>query len=48
MESNLIVACFNYTNQTFFFFFNGWKAKRVESMVFDAKKQAMEGGIQVL
>jgi hypothetical protein len=29
-------------------FFYGWNVKRVEFMVFDAKKQAKEGGMQVL
>jgi hypothetical protein len=52
VKSNLIVEYINYINQTYCsciqFFINGGKVERVESIVFDAKKQAMEGGIQVL
>jgi hypothetical protein len=52
VESNHIVEYINYINQAYCsciqFFINGGKVERVESMVFDAKKEAREGGIQVL
>jgi hypothetical protein len=39
----------NSTNQTFFScFFNGRKVKHVESMLFDAKRQARDSEMQVL
>jgi hypothetical protein len=52
VKSNLIVEYTNYINQALFFciqcFIDGGKVKRVESMVFDARGQAREGGMQVL
>jgi hypothetical protein len=40
---------FNFTNQTYFLcFFNGGKVKHVESMLFDAKRQARDNEMQVL
>ncbi len=52
MESNLIVGYLNNINQAYcscvLYFFDGRKTKCVESMVFDAKGQAKEGGMQVL
>ena len=49
MEYDIIVE---YINQAYCsciqFFINGRKAKRVESMVFDAIRQAKENGMQVL
>ncbi len=52
MECNLIVEYLNYINQVYYScvqcFIDGRKAECVESMVFDAKGQAREGGMQVL
>jgi hypothetical protein len=52
VESNLIVKYLNYINQAYCFcvqyFFDEGTAKCVEFMVFDAKGQVREGGMQVL
>ncbi len=52
MESNLIVEHINYINQAYCScvqcFIDGKKVEHVESMVFDARGQAREGGMQVL
>jgi hypothetical protein len=52
VEFDLIVEGINYINQAYYFyvqyFINGGKAECVESMVFDVKGQAKEGGMQVL
>jgi hypothetical protein len=52
VESNFIVGYLNYINQAYCsyvqYFFDGRKAERVESMVFDVKGQVREGGMQVL
>ncbi len=52
MESDLIVEYINCINQAYYSclqcFIDGRKAERVESMVFDARGQAKEGGMQVL
>jgi hypothetical protein len=52
VEFNLIVEYLNYINQAYCFyvqyFIDGRKVECVESMVFDARGQAKEGGMQVL
>ncbi len=52
MESDLIVKYLNYTNQGYcscvHCFIDEGKTECVESMVFDARGQAGEGGMQVL
>ncbi len=52
MGSNLIVEYFNCIHQAYCScvqcFIDGGKVEHVESMVFDAKRQAKEGGMQVL
>jgi hypothetical protein len=51
VESDLIIEYLNYINQTYFScvqcFINGKEVECVESMVFDAKGQTKEGGMQV-
>jgi hypothetical protein len=52
MEFNLIVEYINYINQAYcsyvHCFIDGGKMEHVESMVFHARGQAREGGMQVL
>ncbi len=52
MEFDFIVEHLNYINQAYCScvqsFINGGKTKCVESMIFDAKGQVQEGGMQVL
>ncbi len=52
MKFDIIVEYLNYINQAYCScvqcFINGRKVKRVKFMVFDAKRQAKEGGMQVL
>jgi hypothetical protein len=53
MEFDLIVEYINYINQMAYYYYvycfiDGGKAKCAESMVFDAKWQSREGGMQVL
>ncbi len=52
MEFDLIAQYINYINQTYYFFIqcfiDGGKAKCVESLVFNVRGQAREGGMQVL
>ncbi len=52
MESDLIVEYINCINQAYYSclqcFIDGRKVERVESMVFDARGEAKEGGMQVL
>ncbi len=52
VEFDLIVEYINYINQAYCYcaqcFIDGRKEECVESMVFDAKGQAKEGGMQVL
>jgi hypothetical protein len=48
VESDLIVKFLIILFKPFFVFFYGRKAERMESMVFDAKGQGKEGGMQVL
>jgi hypothetical protein len=48
VEFDLIVEYINYINQAYCYYaqcFIGGNAECVESMIFDAKKQAMEGGM---
>ncbi len=52
MEFDIIVEYINYINQAYcscvHCFIDGGKVECVESMVFDVRGQAMEGGMQVL
>jgi hypothetical protein len=52
VESNLIIEYINFINQTYcscvWCFIDEGKVERVESMVFDVRGQAMEGGTKVL